>query len=102
MTKIERTEKWFAILALAFAWAYKTGKWLESKKKTPLKKHGRKTMSCFRRGYDLIRKTLFDYAHPLQHAGKQLENIIPPWRKRQKITKTDGEWPKNVNFCPVR
>lgn len=97
MTKVERTEKWFAILALAFAWAYRTGQWLEAKKKTPLKTHGRKAVSCFRRGYDCIRQFFFDVAHPLKKCGQRLESLFPLRRKaREKLI-----IPKKFQFCPV-
>jgi hypothetical protein len=97
MTKIERTEKWLAILALAFAWAYRTGQWLEKKKATPLKNHGRKIISCFRRGYDFIRQTLFDSVHPLATFGFHLEKLLPLRRKeRNKLFV-----PKKLRFCPV-
>jgi Transposase DDE domain len=97
MVMIEKTEKWLAILALAFAWAYRTGQWLEKQKATPLKAHGRKAISCFRRGFDCIRQSLFDVAHPLKNMGNHLNRWFPLRRKERKRLKT----PKKFIFCPV-
>jgi len=97
MTKVERTEKWLAILALAFAWSYRTGQWLEHKEPTKIKKHGRKQISCFRRGYNFIRQYFFDALHPLRKAGEQLSSLLPTRRRaREKIM-----IPKKLRFCPV-
>jgi hypothetical protein len=97
MTKVERTEKWLAVLALAFAWAYRTGQWLENKKPTLLKKHGRKSISCFRRGFDAIRQTFLDLAHPLNKHGNCLQSLFKTHKKyRQHLNLS-----KKLQFCPV-
>lgn len=97
MTKVERTEKWLAVLALGFAWAYRTGRYLEKKKTTLLKSHGRKALSCFQRGYRFIRQILFDANHPLKRLGARLNTLFPLRRKvRDKL-----DIPKKLRFCPV-
>jgi hypothetical protein len=104
MTKPDRIEKWFAILAIAFAWAYRTGQCLEKKKPTPKKNHGRKIMSRFRRGYDCIRQTLFNYSHPLKRFGNQLQQLFkfPLIRPSGTFSlREKGITWKKVYFCPV-
>jgi len=104
MTKPDRVEKWFAVLAIAFAWAYRTGQCLEKKKPTPTKNHGRKIMSCFRRGFDCIRQTLFDYSHPLKRFGNQLQRLfeLPLIRPSGTFSlREKGKHMKKFTFCPV-
>lgn len=60
ITDHNRLETFMAVLALAFAWAHKTGEWLASEiKPLTIKKHGRPIMSIFRYGLDALRKELF-------------------------------------------
>lgn len=54
-----KIEKLFFIIALAFIWAYLIGIEKQSKKKIKVKKHGRKSISIFRYGYDELRKAFF-------------------------------------------
>ena len=44
----ERIKKLMALLAIAFAWAHKTGEWRNEEKPIKLKKHGRPAISLFR------------------------------------------------------
>ncbi len=56
LTNPERIAKLVALLAIAFAWAYRTGEWLHTKKPIPFKKTLRRPLkSRFRYGFDHIR-----------------------------------------------
>lgn len=50
----ERVKKVFALLAIAFCWAHKTGEWRHEQKKIKIKKHGRPAFSLFRYGLDYL------------------------------------------------
>jgi hypothetical protein len=50
----------FAVLAIAFCWAYHVGVWRHEVKPIPIKKHQRPAKSIFRYGFDLIRHALFN------------------------------------------
>jgi hypothetical protein len=55
ITDRNRVGRMVAVLAIAFAWAHKTGEWLcENVKKIKIKKHGRPAVSIFRYGLDEI------------------------------------------------
>ena len=59
MTDPERIRKLVAILAIAFTWACRMGKWLhDTVKALRTKKHGRLEKSLFRYGYDVLRHRL--------------------------------------------
>lgn len=51
----ERLSKLFALLTLALCWAFRTGHWLHQLTPLKLKKHGRKSRSIFRSGFDYLR-----------------------------------------------
>jgi hypothetical protein len=55
ITKPERIAKLVALLTIGFCWAYKTGEWRHEQKAIKIKKHGRKEISYFRYGLDLLR-----------------------------------------------
>jgi hypothetical protein len=55
ITKPERIAKLLALLTIGFCWAYKTGEWRHEQKAIKIKKHGRKEISFFRYGLDLLR-----------------------------------------------
>lgn len=55
MTQPERIEKLLVLLSVAFCWAHKTGEWRHVHKAIKIKKHGRKALSYFRYGLDLLR-----------------------------------------------
>ncbi|MCC5791280.1 MAG: hypothetical protein JJT82_01530 [Legionellaceae bacterium] len=55
ITKLERIEKLYAWLTMAFCWAYKTDKWRNEPKEINVKKHGRKAISYFRYGLNTLR-----------------------------------------------
>ena len=54
ITNRERIKKLLVLLAIAFAWAHKTGEWRNELKPIKIKKHGRRTVSLFRMGLDYI------------------------------------------------
>jgi len=56
----ERLSKLVALLSLALAWAFLTGLWLHHRKPLTIKKHGRRTKSIFRYGFDHLRHILLN------------------------------------------
>lgn len=54
ITNRERIKKLLVLLAIAFAWAHKTGEWRAKLKPIKIKKHGRPTVSIFRVGLDYV------------------------------------------------
>jgi Transposase DDE domain len=58
VTDAERLKKLLALVALAFCWAHVTGEWLSAQRPLPIKKHGRRAVSIFRRGLDHLRRIL--------------------------------------------
>jgi len=59
MTDPKKIEKLMFILAIGVCWAYKTGELQARKIPIKLKKHGRKAISIFRLGLNIIRRVLF-------------------------------------------
>ena len=55
ITKPERIEKLLVLLTIAFCWAHKTDEWKHEQKPIEIKNHGRKAVSYFRYGLDVIR-----------------------------------------------
>ena len=45
---------WFGFLALGFCWCLMQGAALDESAPLPVKKHGRRSVSCFRRGLDWL------------------------------------------------
>jgi hypothetical protein len=56
----KRLNTLFAVLAVAFCWAYHVGAWRHQIKPVRIKKHQRPAKSIFRYGFDWIRHTLFN------------------------------------------
>lgn len=56
----ERLSKLLALMALALAWAIKTGEWLSSHSPIKIKKHSRPAKSIFRYGLDFLRSIFVD------------------------------------------
>ncbi len=50
----------FAVITIAFCWAYHVGAWLNDRKPIRMKKHQRPAKSVFRYGFDQIRNLLFN------------------------------------------
>ena len=59
-TDAERLSKLFALLTLALCWAFRTGQWLHQTNPLKLKKHGRRTKSLFRYGFDHLRRIVLN------------------------------------------
>ena len=58
LTDVDRIEKLFALLLIAFTWVYKAGIYLDSLCPIKTKKHGRKAKSLFKYGLNHIAKLL--------------------------------------------
>jgi hypothetical protein len=56
----KRLNTLFAVLAIAFCWAYHVGAWRHTVKPVRIKKHQRPAKSIFRYGFDWIRHALFN------------------------------------------
>ena len=69
----ERIEKLLFVVVLAFCWSYLVGLKRHSVRTIPIKKHGRKSQSLFRYGYDLLRQALFKGIYYLKKYFKFLD-----------------------------
>jgi hypothetical protein len=58
----ERLSRLVALLCIALCWAVRTGQWQHQLKPIAIKKHGRKAISLFRRGFDHLRKLMLNLA----------------------------------------
>jgi hypothetical protein len=56
----ERLKRLFAVIVIAFCWAYHVGAWLNDQKPIRIKKHQRPAKSVFRYGFDRIRNNLLN------------------------------------------
>jgi len=59
LTNIDRINKLFALVLVAFVWAYKIGIFLDTVWPIKIKKHGRKAKSLFKYGLTFPANTLF-------------------------------------------
>ena len=59
LTEIDRINKLFAMVIVAFTWAYKAGIYLNDIKPIKIKKHGRRAKSIFKYGLVFIASVLF-------------------------------------------
>ena len=73
ITKPERIEKLLVLLTIAFCWAHKTGEWKHEQKPIEIKKHGRKAVSYFRYGLDMLRDIILN---GVQQAVNLLGHIV--------------------------
>ena len=61
ITDSDRVGRMVAVLAIAFVWAHKTGEWLcKNVKEIKIKKHGRRAVSIFRYGLDVLTQACLD------------------------------------------
>ncbi len=60
MTDPKKISTLFSLLSLAFSWAFFLGEYHESLTPKPLKNHGRKAISTFRIGLDILQKILLN------------------------------------------
>lgn len=75
----ECLKRLFAVITIAFCWAYHVGAWLHDRKPIRLKKHQRPAKSVFRYGFDQIRNLLFnpqDKQEELHEALRLLWNAL--------------------------
>lgn len=80
VTNPARLEKIVAFMAIAFAWAHKTGEWVASKKPikwTTIKKQKRPRVSFFKYGLDHIRDKLANYTGKINEIRKIIKQIVP-------------------------
>ncbi|HAU2458168.1 TPA: IS4-like element ISLpn9 family transposase, partial [Legionella pneumophila] len=68
MTQPDRIEKLLVLLTIAFCWAHKTGEWRHVQKAIKIKKHGRKGVSFFRYGLDLLRDAALNGCQFIRHS----------------------------------
>lgn len=61
LTDIDRLNKLFALVLVAFVWAYKAGIYLNKLYPIKIKKHGRKAKSLFKYGLNFLANALFSY-----------------------------------------
>ena len=59
LTDIDRINKLFALVLVAFVWAYKIGIFLDTVCPIKIKKHGRKAKSLFKYGLTFLANALF-------------------------------------------
>ena len=76
ITKLDRIEKLLALLTIAFCWAYKTGEWRNEQKAIKVKKHGRKAVSYFRYGLDVLRDFLLNGSTSMGHIGRTVRDFF--------------------------
>lgn len=76
ITKPERIEKLLVLLTIAFCWAHKTGEWNHEKKPIEIKKHGRKAVSYFRYGLDLLRDIILNGVQQADNVLRHLAGFL--------------------------
>ena len=76
MTQPERIEKLLVLLSVAFCWAHKTGEWRHLQKTIKIKKHGRKAISYFRYGLDLLRDTALNGGQCIHHGLADIHRFL--------------------------
>ena len=77
ITDLDRIKKLFALLAIAFCWAHKTGEWRHETNPIKIKKHGRPAISLFRYGLDYIVQAIAKMAFCAELFENFLSFIIP-------------------------
>jgi len=85
MVEPERVKKLMAVLAIAFAWAHKTGEWRHDIKPIPIKKHKRLSVSIFRYGLDYIADILMNLFYKVELFGDCLNKIACKMPVEQSI-----------------
>lgn len=79
ITRLDRLGKLMAVLAVAFCWAHKIGEWRNEIMPIKIKNHGRKIMSFFRSGMNVLRR-IFCGKVPSKAEARQVIQILfePP------------------------
>lgn len=73
ITDKERIKKLVALLAIAFAWAHRTGEWQSVLKPIKIKKHGRPAISLFRYGLDFLCNAIVRLAYKTDRFQQALD-----------------------------
>ena len=73
---INRIEKLVAILAIAFCWCHITGEWAQNKNPIKIKKHGRRAISIFRYGLDILREILLNISEKFNDFKKMVKLFV--------------------------
>jgi hypothetical protein len=73
ITDKERIKKLVALLAIAFAWAHRTGEWQSILKPIKIKKHGRPAISLFRYGLDFLCNAIIRLAYKADRFQQALD-----------------------------
>ena len=76
LTDTERIIKLVAILAIAFCWCHVTGEWAQNQKPIRIKKHGRKAVSIFRYGLDILREIVLNISEKLKDFKKMVNLFV--------------------------
>lgn len=76
ITNLERIEKLLVLLTIAFCWAHKTGEWRSTQKAIKIKTHGRRAVSYFRYGLDLLRDFILNGATFMKGIGEILRSFF--------------------------
>ena len=74
----ERIKKLVAVLAIAFCWCHITGEWARAQKPIKIKKHGRKAISIFRCGLDVLREIVLNISEKMNDF-KKMVNLLVKW-----------------------
>jgi hypothetical protein len=72
ITQLDRLAKLMSVVAVAFCWAHKIGEWANEIKPIKIKKHGRKKISIFHSGLNLLRRILWD----IKYSRNKIQGII--------------------------
>lgn len=78
LVHLDRINKLFGLLAIAFTLAYVIGMWRHSIKPIKLKSHGRKAMSLFRYGLDYLRRIYLNQDKMKQELIEIIDIFIKP------------------------
>jgi len=76
ITKPDRIEKLLVLLTIAFCWAHKTGEWKHEQKPIEIKKHGRKAVSYFRYGLDMLRDIILNGVQQVDDVLSQIVGFL--------------------------
>ncbi|OYU82767.1 MAG: IS4 family transposase, partial [Flavobacterium sp. BFFFF2] len=72
VTDLDRLEKLFSLIMIAFVWCYKIGDYIDQNiKKIKIKKHGRRAVSIFKYGLDYLSRFLLTGFKPLENSFLQ-------------------------------
>lgn len=85
VTQTARLEKIVGFMAVAFAWAHKTGEWQANKrpiKWTTIKKKIRPRTSFFKYGLDFLRDKLSGFSCKLKEFRKIIKHLVPEFMQQ--------------------